>query len=147
MLLCQGAVPGGYSFFMKDGKLVYVHNYVARDYFRVESADAVPAGRHEVRFEFEPTGELNMLEGKGAPGRLQLYVDGKLVGETDAPYTTPMILNPGALTCGANPGSSITLDYAGPFAFTGTIHTVTLDVSGELVTDTEAEMRAAMARQ
>ena len=38
-----------------------------------------------------------MLEGKGAPGRLQLYVDGKLVGETDVPYTTPMILNPGAL--------------------------------------------------
>jgi arylsulfatase A-like enzyme len=147
VLLCQGAVPGGYSFFMKDGKLVYVHNYVARDYFRVESADAVPAGRHQVRFEFEPTGELNMLEGKGAPGRFQLYVDGKLVGETDAPHTTPMILNPGALTCGANPGSSITLDYAGAFTFTGTIHTVTLDVSGELVTDTEAEMRAAMARQ
>ena len=124
-----------------------MHNYVARDYFKVESTGAVPAGRHELRFEFEPTGELNLLEGKGAPGRLQLYVDGELVGETDAPYTTPMILNPGALTCGANPGSPITLDYTGPFPFTGTIHTVTVDVSGELVTDTEAEMRVAMARQ
>ena len=132
VLLCQGAVAGGYSLFMKDGKLVYVHNYVARDYFKVESADPVPAGKHELRFEFEPTGELNMLEGKGAPGRLQLYVDGELVGETDVPYTTPMILNPGALTCGANPGSPITLDYTGPFAFTGTIHSVTIDVSGEL---------------
>jgi arylsulfatase len=58
-----------------------------------------------------------------------------------------MVLNPGALTCGGNPGSSVTLDYTGPFAFTGTIHTVTIDVSGELVTDTEAEMRVAMARQ
>ena len=41
---------------------------------------------------------MKMLEGKGAPGRFQLYIDGKLVGETDVPYTTPMILNPGAVT-------------------------------------------------
>jgi arylsulfatase len=147
VLLCQGAAPGGYSFFMKDGKLVYVHNYVAQDYFKVESPDAVPAGRHELRFEFEPTGDMNMLEGKGAPGRLQLYIDKDLVGETDVLYTTPLVLNPGALTCGSNPGSSITLDYRGPFTFTGTIHTVTIDVSGDLVIDAEAEMRLAMARQ
>ena len=80
VLLCQGAVAGGYSLFVQDGKLAYVHNYVGRDYFKVESPEAVPPGRHELRFEFEPTGELNLLEGKGAPGRFQLYVDGDLVG-------------------------------------------------------------------
>ena len=58
-----------------------------------------------------------------------------------------MVLNPGGLTCGSNPGSSITPDYQTPFAFTGTIHTVTVDVSGDLVVDTEAEVRAVMARQ
>ncbi len=147
VLLSQGAVPGGYSFFVQGGKLVYVHNYVGRDYFKVESEGALPEGRHKLRFEFEPTGDLNLLEGKGAPGRFQLYVDGSLVGETDVPYTTPMILNPGALTCGANPGSSVTPDYVAPFRFTGTIHTVTVDVSGDLIVDTEAEMRVAMARQ
>ncbi len=31
--------------------------------------------------------------------------------------------------------------------FTGTLHTVTVDLSGDLITDTEAEMRMAMARQ
>ncbi len=147
VLLSQGAVPGGYSFFVQRKKLLYVHNYVGRDYFKVESASALPEGRHKLRFEFEPTGDLNLLEGKGAPGRFQLYVDGDLVGETDVPYTTPMILNPGALTCGANPGSSVTPDYVAPFRFTGTIHTVTVDVSGDLIVDTEAEMRVAMARQ
>jgi len=147
VLLSQGAVPGGYSLFVQGKKLVYVHNYVGRDYFKVESASALPEGRHKLRFEFEPTGDLNLLEGKGAPGRFQLYVDGDLVGETDVPYTTPMILNPGALTCGANPGSSVTPDYVAPFRFTGTIHTVTVDVSGDLIVDTEAEMRVAMARQ
>ena len=105
VLLCQGSAAGGYSLFMQNGKLVFVHNYVAREYFKVESTSAVPTGNHELRFEFEPTGELNLPQGKGAPARLQLYVDGELVGETDAPYTTPLMFNPGALTCGANPGS------------------------------------------
>ena len=147
VLICQGGVPGGYSLFVKDGRLPYVHNYVAADYFTVQSADPIPSGRHQLRFEFEPTGDLNVFEGKGAPGRFQLYVDGTLVGETDVPYTTPMVLNPGALTCGANPGAPITLDYTGPFPFTGTIHTVTVDVSGDLVVDTDAQVRVAMARQ
>jgi len=147
VLLCQGTAAGGYSFYMKDGRLHYIHNYVARDTFLVSSDATVPAGKHELRFEFEPTGEMNLLQGRGAPGLLQLYIDGTLVGEEKAPWTTPIAFNPGALTCGANPGSPITHDYVGPFGFTGTLHTVTVDVSGELITDDEAEMRMHMARQ
>ncbi len=147
VLLCQGSAAGGYVLFMQNGKLAYGHNYVARGYFTVESTEAVPPGEHELRFEFEPTGPPNMPEGKGAPGRLQLYVDGELVGQTEAPHTTPLMFNPGALSCGMNPGSPILLDYASPFPFTGTIHTVTVDVSGELMTDPEAEIRMHMARQ
>jgi hypothetical protein len=43
--------------------------------------------------------------------------------------------------------STVVPDYDAPFAFTGTLHQVVLDLSGELITDSEAEMRAAMARQ
>jgi hypothetical protein len=132
---------------MKDGRLHYVHNYVARVNFLVSSDAAVPAGKHELRFEFEPTGEMDLLQGRGAPGLLQLYIDGTLVGEEKAPWTTPIAFNPGALTCGANPGSPITNAYVGPFGFTGTLRTVTVDVSGDLITDDEAEMRLHMARQ
>ena len=57
------------------------------------------------------------------------------------------MINPGALTCGANPGSPVTPDYPSPFAFTGTIEQVTVDVSGELIRDDEAELRVHMARQ
>jgi hypothetical protein len=81
------------------------------------------------------------------PTGLQLYVDGTLTGNAEAPVTNPFILNPGALTCGANLGSAVTDDYASPFKFTGTIHSVTVDVSGELIHDTEAELRMLMARQ
>ena len=61
--------------------------------------------------------------------------------------TTPFAFNPGALTCGANPGSPVTPDYTSPFRFTGTLHAVTVDVCGELITDDEAEMRVAHGRQ
>ena len=55
--------------------------------------------------------------------------------------------NPGAPTCGANPGSPVTPEYSSPFRFTGTLHSVTVDVSGELIEDSESNMRMAMARQ
>jgi hypothetical protein len=35
----------------------------------------------------------------------------------------------------------------GPFTFTGTLNSVTLDVSGELIQDPEAELRVHLARQ
>ena len=82
-----------------------------------------------------------------APGTGQLYVDGELVGAAEVPVTTPFMFNPGQLTCGANPGSPITSDYPSPFAFTGAIDQVTVDVSGELIKDDEAELRVHLARQ
>ena len=48
---------------------------------------------------------------------------------------------------GADPGSPVTDKYDAPFAFSGTLYNVTIDVSGELIVDSEAEMRAIMARQ
>ena len=132
---------------MKDGALHYVHNYVGRSLYRVSSPEPVPAGAHELRFEFDPTGEADLASGKGTPGRLQLYVDAALVADAEAPVTTPFVINPGALTCGANPGSPVTPEYSAPFRFTGTLHGVTVDVSGDLIHDSESEMRMAMARQ
>ena len=48
-------------------------------------------------------GDLDLAQGRGAPGRFQLYIDGSLVGNAEIPYTTPLAFNPGAMTCGANP--------------------------------------------
>ncbi len=147
VLLCQGTGVGGYAFYVKDGKLKYAHNYVSRAIYQVESVEPVPEGRHQLRFEFEPTGKPDIPHGKGAPGRGLLYIDSKLVGATELPVTTPVIFNPGGLTCGANPGLPVTPEYPSPFKFTGKIYGVTVDVSGDLIRDTEAELSAVMARQ
>ena len=147
VLLCQGTSAGGWSMYLLGGVLHYAHNYVRREVYKVSAVDPVPPGRHELRFEFEPTGEPDFLAGKGAPGRAQLYVDGRLAGQAEFPVTTPIGLNPGGLTCGSNPGAAVVADYRSPFRFTGTLHTVTVDLSGDLISDTEGEMRMAMMRQ
>src|SRR5206468_1784132 len=35
VLLCQGGSFGGYSFFVKDGKLIYSHNYLGLEEYKV----------------------------------------------------------------------------------------------------------------
>jgi arylsulfatase len=148
VLLSQGGSDGGYSFYMQDGKLCYTYNYVGRDIYYVSSTAAIPAGRHKLRFEFAVTGKPDIAHGKGAPGKGLLYVDGKAVGEGDIPLTNPLSIGLlSTVVCGADPGAPVTPKYKPPFAFTGTIHGVTVDVSGELIRDHEAELRRVLARQ
>ncbi|PAV13187.1 hypothetical protein ASJ81_04100 [Methanosarcina spelaei] len=108
----------------------------------------VPEGQHQLRFEFEVTGKPDVANGKGAPGKAQLYIDGKLVGQAEIPVTTPLVLGlTSGVTCGSAHGSPVTPDYEPPFEFTGKIYRVTVDVSGKLIEDKEAETRMVMARQ
>jgi len=73
---------------------------------------------------------------------------GKLVGQADFSHTTPFSLGlTGGITVGADPGAPVAPFYEPPFEFTGTIHSVTFDVSGYVIQDKEAELRVIMARQ
>ena len=147
-LLSAGDVQGGFSFYVQDGKLHYVYNYVGSDFYHVESNIAVPLGRHDLRFEFGVTGKPDVSKGKGAPGRGQLYIDRKLVGQVDIPLTMPLSLGlGGGIVCGADTGSPVWDKYKPPFKFTGKLYGVTIDISGDMIKDAEAEMRFAMARQ
>ena len=57
------------------------------------------------------------------------------------------MINPGALSCGLNGGAPVISSYKSPFKFTGELKYVTVDLSGDLIEDTEAQLKAAMARQ
>ena len=73
-LLSAGDVQGGFCLYVQGGKLHYIYNYVGSEFYRVESNVAVPEGRHKLRLEFEVTGKPDVGNGKGAPGRAQLYL-------------------------------------------------------------------------
>lgn len=148
VLLMHGGSDAGYSLYVKDDKLHYVHNYVARTLYHLSSTASVSEGRHKLVYKFQVTGKPDMAHGKGTPGKGQLFIDEKQVGEIEMPVTTPIGLGlAGSLVCGANLGSPVTPDYKSPFTFTGIIHSVTVDVTGDILTDHEAEHRAMMARQ
>lgn len=148
VLLAHGNRHGGYSFFVKDGHLHHVHNYVGKEWFRVSSPDPVPAGAVSLRFEFEPTGEPDFSAGRGSPGRSQLYVNGDLVASVELPYTVPNLFGIIGLSCGRDATDSVSPDdYQAPGEFDGEIKSVTLDVSGDLIVDDEAELQRLMAQQ
>ena len=149
VLLAHGGNAGGYSLWVQDGKLHYVHNYVGIEEFHVESDQPVPTGNVRLRFEFEPTGAPDIANGKGAPGRAQLYIDDQLVGQSDMPHTVPLLVSLAeGLTCGRNGGSSVSARYAPPYEFTGTLLDVTVDVSGEdLIEDDQARIAYLLSRQ
>ena len=148
VLLAQGGNTGGYSFFVKDQRLHFVYNYLGRDVFTVTSDADVPTGDVSLRYEFEPTGEPDFAVGKGTPARGELYIGKSLVGVVDMPHSVPMIFGTEGLTCGRDAGSRVAPDtYSDDFAFTGTLKRVTIDTSGDLIADTENDIRIAMARQ
>ncbi len=108
----------------------------------------MPAGRHALSFEFAPTGKPEPLKGKGSPGILTLFIDGKPVGKGELPVTIPLSMGlASGVSVGADAGAPVTDEYTPPFGFGGTIEKVVYDVSGKSIVDHEAEIRMALARQ
>jgi arylsulfatase A-like enzyme len=148
VMLAQGGSSGGYSFYLKDHKLHYVYNFLGVQQFHIASKSKVPSGKHELRFEFQPTGKPDLKHGRGAPGRVKLYVDGQMAAQGDIPITIPLDIGiTDGLACGRDEGSYVTADYKGPFAFTGELEQVVVDVSGDLTEHKEAALRTVMAHQ
>jgi hypothetical protein len=51
------------------------------------------------------------------------------------------------MSCGYDFGEAVTDSYRSPFRFTGLIKKVTVDVSGDLIIDDEAQVAQLMALQ
>ena len=147
ILLATGGVTGGYAFYVKDKKLHYVHNYMGAHQYTVSSVEEVPEGKVTLRYEFEVTIPPQIREGKGAGGNAQLYIDDKLVGDSEFPMTTPIVFGLEGMSCGYDFGDGVTEEYKAPFRFTGKISRVTVDLFGDLIQDDEAEIRRIMAKQ
>jgi arylsulfatase A-like enzyme len=151
ILISHGGNDGGYALYVKDNHLRYVYSYVGRSITHIQSKDVLSPGRHELRYEFEMTGAPDFKSGKGAPGIGRLYIDGVLVGEARLPVTIPVAIGTSGVTIGADTGSPVTNEYKPPFPFTGILHTIKVDISGQLTPAVEAELeskiRMVLARQ
>jgi arylsulfatase len=133
-------------FYVKDGRLHCIHKYLGLEEHKVTSTVDVPEGKSTLRYEFEPTGEPDMRNGRSAPGRGHLYINGERVGNPEFPTTVPITFGIEALSCGHYFGEAVSHENHAPFTFTGTIKKVVTDISGELIEDDGAKGRKLMAQ-
>lgn len=129
VLIAQGGSFGGYTFFVKDGKLVYSHNYLGLEEYKVVSTEQIPTGTVALRLDFQVTGPPDFKIGKGAPGAVQLSANGKKIGAGNVPVTCPLAfgLSGDGLSCGKDTGTAVSADYEGrEFPFTARIARVTI---------------------
>ena len=61
----RAATSGGYALYVKDHKLHYAYNYLGVQQFHLATDATVGDGRHELRFEFEPTGKPDLAQRQG----------------------------------------------------------------------------------
>jgi arylsulfatase A-like enzyme len=135
VLLAAGGRFGGYVLFVKDGRLIYEYNFGEERYV-IASGGTIPAGRRTLRFDFTKTGQLR---GSGV-----LFVDDERVGAGELPRTWPTNPATAGLRCGRDGGSPVGESYSCPFAFTGTIHHVVVELGDDQQRDQEGELRAAL---
>jgi arylsulfatase len=148
VIYASGAHTGGYTLFVKDGKLHFAYNYLARKTFRIDTEEKLPEGDLTILYEFEVTGKAEPRKGNGAPGTGTLYVNGKKAGSVDMDVTVPFLFSIEGISVGHDYGDSVDhANYKPTFPFTGTVKRVTFDLSGDAIKDAEAETRRAMSKQ
>lgn len=124
ILVAQGGRFAGWSFFLQDGKPTFAYNFLGVERTLIKSTEAVPVGSSKVGFEFEFDGGT---PGAGATGKL--FINDKPVGEGRITKTVPYRWGlDETFDVGRDLGTPVVETYQVPFAFTGNLQKVTLDL-------------------
>ena len=147
VLINQGGITGGWSFYLKEGVPTYHYSFIGLDHVTITAAAPLAAGEHQVRVEFAYDGG-----GVGKGGAVTLYVDGDEVGSGRVERTHALVFSLDETTdVGCDTGSPVCDDYpAGDNRFTGTINWIRLDIgddSHDHLIDQGQLMNLAMSRQ
>jgi arylsulfatase len=125
VIIAQAGYFGGWSLYMKGGRVVHDYNFFGLTHTKVASKAPLAAGKHTIVYEFIPD------EAKpGTGGKSILTVDGQKVAEGRIPKTQPFAFSADEGTdVGLDGETNVSVDYKqGDNAFTGKIVKVTVDV-------------------
>jgi arylsulfatase len=141
VILAQGGRFGGWSLYMKGGKPIYTYNFLGLQRFTVAAAQALPAGKAKLRFDFDYDGGGLAKGGLGT-----ISVNDTKVAEGRIERTQPLIFSADETAdVGEDDATPVTEDYrAYDNKFTGKILQVTIDVK-EMGAGTRAEAAGAGA--
>ena len=124
VIIAQGGRFGGWSLYMKGGRVFYVHNLVGRFRYPVASPQRIPAGRATIRYEFTYDGG-----GPGKGGTGAIFVNDRKVAEGRIDRTTPNTFAMEGADVGMDLGTPVTEDYTPHQSrFNGQIHKVTIEL-------------------
>ena len=153
MILTSGGRFGGYGFYLKDGKPVFLWNLVDLKRISWEGTEALTPGKHVLEFDFTYDGKgagtlaFNDFSGVGKGGTGVLKVDGQQVATQQMEQTLPMILQwDEAFDIGSDTLTGVNdADYKPPFALTAKLDKLTIKVNRpQLSADDIAKLEAAM---
>jgi arylsulfatase len=125
MLITQGGNPGGWAFYVLNGRLIFEYNYGLQARYRIES-QALPKNSStlEARFNYDGKSTKDL----GAGGLITLWADGRQIGSGRLDKTLKYFFSVlEGMDVGADYGSPISDQYPFPFPFTGVLQSVSID--------------------
>jgi arylsulfatase A-like enzyme len=126
MITTNGGIVGGYGLYVRNGKPIFVYNYLSLERPTIVASDSLPTGKVKLVVDFRYQGRPGEF-GKGAT--VTMSVNDKKVGEEQLTRTIPaqISLNEG-MDIGEDVGSPVDFTYNPPFKFTGKIEKVTYEL-------------------
>ncbi len=122
VIVAVGGMTGGFSMYVKGGKLHFDYNYLDGVHYHLASR-SLPKGPTELKFKFIKTVQFG--------GTGELYVNGSKVDETDMPkmhISTYSLAE--TFDIGRDTGTQVDPDYeGGPFPFTGELDRVIITLA------------------
>ena len=145
MLATTGGRFGGWGFSLLKGKTVFLYNLLDLKREGIESGQPLSAGKHTVAIDFKYN-EPGLTKG----GTAVLLVDGAEVARQNFPQTLPFALE-SSETCDVDSDTGTGVDdgdYQPPFAFTGKLNKLTLQLgrSGLSAAEWRAVQESAIKR-
>ncbi|AYB33982.1 arylsulfatase [Chryseolinea soli] len=124
MIVTHGGLEGGYGLYLHDGKPVFVYNYLAIERSLFTSKEVLAKGKNKIVVDFAYDGG-----GMGKGGKITMTANGKKIAEGRLEKTIPIQFSLGeGLDVGMDVGSAVDFSYKLPFAFTGMVERVTVEL-------------------
>jgi arylsulfatase A-like enzyme len=124
MIVTQGGLEGGYGLYLRDGKPTFVYNYLSIDRPTFAAKDPLPKGKTRLIVDFIYDGG-----GSGMGGAISISANGTQIAGGRLERTIPIQFSLGeGLDIGMDVGSAVDFTYKLPFAFTGRIERVTVEL-------------------
>jgi arylsulfatase A-like enzyme len=123
-LFALGGRFGGFSFFVKDGKLQAAHN-VNTEITRIVADGKLPEGKVLLRYELNLKQAAKLTDNAGTEA---LYINDKKVAERQVSKIETLIFSyDEGLDVGRDDVSPVVKDYKIPFRFTGVLRNIQID--------------------